>query len=95
VGRYELFTISSVVDELSKIARTTSREGKCAKIALQLIEKRRVEILKADGKADETILRLADKRTAVATNDRALRKLLKARGTKTIYIKSKKHLGMD
>ena len=95
VGRFELFTISSVIDELKRIAKTTSREGKCAKIALQLIEKRRVEILKIQGSVDKTILKLVDKETAVATNDMALRKLLKAKGTKTIYIKSKKHLGVD
>ena len=95
VGRYELFTVSPVFDELSKISGKTSREGKCARIALQLIERRRVEILKVNGKADEAILELADRMTMVATNDIELKKSLKERGAKTIYIRARKYLAIS
>lgn len=93
--KYDLSTLDSVVDELNKISNKKTRDSQYARLALELIENRKIKILKINGGADDTILKLADKNTVVATNDRELRKMLKRKGTKTIYIKSRKHLGID
>ena len=95
LGQCELFTLDSVMDELKKIAKTKARESGYAKIALELIKNKKIRILKIEGKADEVILSLSEKNTIVATNDKELKKLLKRKGVKTIYIKSKKHLDIN
>jgi len=94
IGKYELFTLDSVVTELKEIAKTKSRESNYAKVALNLIKNKRVKILKAGGETDKAILRLADQ-AVVATNDAKLRKILKTRGTKTIYIRARKYLAIS
>lgn len=93
LGQYELVTLDAVVNELKEIAKTRSRESSYAKVALELIKNKQIKILRTGGKTDEAMLSL-DK-AVVATNDRKLRKMLKTKGAKTIYIKSRKHLGID
>ena len=89
----EFFTLNSVINELGAIAKTKSKESMYAKITLKLLKDKKVKILKTEGKADESILNLPED-FLIATNDAKLRKMLKAKGTKTIYIKSRKHLGI-
>jgi len=91
----DLFTLDSVVNELKKIADKKTRDSQYAKLSLEFIKNNQIKVLKSEGGADKAILKLADKNTFVATNDRELRKILKRKGTKTIYIKSRKHLGID
>ncbi|MHA1744119.1 MAG: type II toxin-antitoxin system VapC family toxin [Candidatus Heimdallarchaeota archaeon] len=87
---YEILTISSVVDELKKI------NNKNARLALKLIELKKVKILKVGEKnADKAILSLANKDTIIATNDAELRKRLKTLNSKTIYLRAKKYLAID
>ena len=86
---HELYTISPVVEELKTLASRKSKESKYAKLALELLKK--IKIIECEGDADTNLLRLADD-FVVATNDRALRKKLKERKTKTIYLRGKKHL---
>lgn len=95
LGKYDLFTLDAVVDELNKIANKKTRDSQYAKLALEIIKDKKITILKSEEEADKAILKFADKNTLVATNDRELRKMLKRKGTKTIYIKSRKHLGID
>lgn len=93
--KYELCTLDSVLRETEKIAMGKSKSALCARVALELIQSRGIKILKSQGNADNAILKAAGKNTAVATNDMKLRKILRGSGTKTIYIKSRKHLGID
>jgi rRNA-processing protein FCF1 len=87
---YELFTISSVIQELKKM------KSKDAKLALKLIDLKNVKILKTKEKnVDKAILKLADKSIIVATNDIKLRRKLKALGIKTIYLRARKYLAMS
>jgi rRNA-processing protein FCF1 len=89
VEQYELLTIDSVVRELKKI------NNKNAKLALKLIELKNIGILKIkERNVDRAILTLAGKDTIIATNDVKLRKKLKNLGSKTIYLRAKKHLAM-
>jgi rRNA-processing protein FCF1 len=91
---YKFFTLESVLKELELISKKKSVESGYAKIALQIIENEKIKIVKSDESVDKAILDLKDSDIIVATNDMRLRKLLKARRTKTIYIKSKKYLGI-
>jgi rRNA-processing protein FCF1 len=93
--KYELCTLDSVLIETERIAAGKSRSALYARVALELIQSRGIKVMKSQGNADKAILKAAGKNDAVATNDMRLRKMLKGRGTKTIYIKSRKHLGID
>jgi rRNA-processing protein FCF1 len=87
VEPYKLLTTSSVVMELKKIG------SKNAKLALKLIELKSIGVLGTKEKnADRAILSLAGRDTIIATNDAKLRKKLKALGSKTIYLRARKHL---
>ena len=94
VGGSELATLSSVERELIKISERTSKAGMYAKSALTLIKERSIKIIKSEGRPDNAMLKLADDKTIIATNDTELRKRLKVLGGKTIYLKSKKHLAI-
>ena len=75
--------------------KSKSKAAIAAKIALELIEKKNVKIINTDEKkVDNTIIKLADKNTVVATNDRVLRKKIKDKNVKVLYLRSKKHLEM-
>ena len=90
-GPYRIFTLSSVVQELNKIASSKGEAGKNAKVALKLIESKKIKIIESSGKVDDALLKMADENTIIATNDIELRKKLK---TKTIYLRAKKHLAV-
>jgi len=93
---YELFTIDGVVKELEKLAKIKGKDGVAAKIALNLIHKKNIKVMKTKEKnIDEAIIKITDKDTIVATNDRILRKKLKNKNVKTIYLRAKKHLKLS
>jgi rRNA-processing protein FCF1 len=88
----KLFTLTSVLSELEKIARKKGRDAKYAKVSLKLIELKKIEVLNLNKKTDEALLSLADEKTIIATNDKNLRKKLREKGFKTIYVRAKKRL---
>jgi rRNA-processing protein FCF1 len=51
-----------------------------------------MKILETNESADNAILSIADKDTLVATNDIVLRKKLKMKGFRCIYVRAKKKL---
>jgi rRNA-processing protein FCF1 len=93
---YYLFTMDLVIDELEKISASATSDSRYAKLALETIKIKKIKIL-TSGKAntDKAIINLADKGTIVATNDIELREKLKKLETKTIYLRAKKHLGIN
>lgn len=94
IGAHQLVTLSSVERELLDISRKTSKAGIYAKAALKLIKGLDIKILKSEENPDNSMVKLVDNKTLIATNDVELRKRLKALGMKTIYLKSKKHLAI-
>lgn len=89
IGKHQLFTLDLVLRELRRIS------GKNSRLALKLIEAKKVRILSAKEKnVDEAMISLANKNTIIATNDARLRKKLKNLGIKTIYLRSKKHFAI-
>ncbi|MEM5772975.1 MAG: PIN domain-containing protein [Candidatus Aenigmatarchaeota archaeon] len=88
----DFFVLSSSIKELEKIARSKGKSGSSAKLALKLVELKRIKIFQTEESPDKAFLSLADKNTIIATNDSKLRKKLKTLGIKTIYLRGKKKL---
>jgi rRNA-processing protein FCF1 len=53
---------------------------------------KKIEVLNLNKKTDEALFSLADEKTIIATNDKNLRKKLREKGFKTIYVRAKKRL---
>jgi len=88
IGTFEILVPSTVFDELKKI------KTQHAKPALHLAMK--YKKLSSKKKGDEAIFDLALKLNAiVVTNDKELRRRLKKKGLKTIYLRQKSYLAMD
>ncbi|MCD6558229.1 MAG: hypothetical protein J7K31_04365 [Candidatus Aenigmarchaeota archaeon] len=84
------------VDEIKKLAKEGNRN---ANLALQLIEKKHINIIDSNKKigannsVDKIILNVAHRnRWAVATNDKELIKKLRGVGIKVIRLRQKKYL---
>jgi len=89
-----LAVVEPVLEELKKISGSQLKERGFAEVALILLKKKNVEVLKSKKtNADEAIFSIATK-NVVATNDIQLRKRLRILGVKTIYLRAKKHLAM-
>lgn len=88
----ELFVLSSSIKELEKIASSKGKSGNWAKLALEIIKLRKINVLEAKEEPDKAFLTIADKNTIIATNDSKLRKKLRDLGIKTIYLRGKKKL---
>lgn len=94
-GDYELTTLDCVVEELKKLEKSRGKEATAAKVALTLIKEKNVKVIKTGEKnVDIKIYRMADKNTIVATNDRVLRRRLKNKNVKVLYLRSKKRIVM-
>lgn len=90
---YQIIILDSVLEELQKIAKSKKKDAKAARVALQLIEDKEITIVKTKIKStDKSIMEIADKDTIVATNDQHLRRTLKNKNIKTIYLRNKKFL---
>ena len=95
-GKYELTTLDCVVEELKKLKKTRGKDAAAAKVALILIKEKNVKVIKTGEKnVDIKIYRMADKNTIVATNDGDLRRRLKNKNVKVLYLRSKKHIVMS
>jgi len=90
---YGLMTTQGVIDELKNMAKHKGKHSVAAKMGLELLKRMKVKVIKTDIKpVDEEILKICDENTIVATNDKKLRKKLKSRKLKTIYLRGKKRL---
>jgi rRNA-processing protein FCF1 len=96
--KIEPIILSSTYSELQKIISKHLKEGKAAKMALQLINK--FSVVKAEPYVNETeddlIVRYAKKfKCPVATNDKELRKKLRSLNIPVIYLRQKRRLELD
>lgn len=81
------------VRELEKIyAQGRGKDRAAAKIALSLLG--RCTIIEKNGFTDDIIMDLADKNTAVLTNDTELKKRLCSKGVTTVYLREKTRLSI-
>lgn len=92
---YKLAVIDKTVDELDTIIKEGKSDSKIgAKLAKQIIAKKRIDVIETDkqGHVDAIILKLADKNAVVATQDQAFKRKLKTKGIPVIIIRQKKYL---
>ncbi len=83
----QLFILDRTLEELKKISK--------AKLALSLLKKNKVKILKTEStkSTDDLILEIAKKKQiAVATQDKLLKQRLKKNKVKIITLRQKKYL---
>ena len=92
------------LDELDNIIkRQHGKHEKAAKLALQLLKDKKIKIIEKQKNLymnfdsenitiDDILVKISDKDTIVATQDKQLKKKLWEKGIKTITLRSKKHL---
>jgi rRNA-processing protein FCF1 len=89
----EFFTTSRCIEELEIMARKKTRAGLQARAAMILAKAKDVQVLKTEGKTDESLISTAKEGGyMVATNDKGLLKKLKEADIRTIRIRQKKLL---
>jgi len=95
---YELCIIDSTIDELEKIRKTASGKDKlAASLALKLLAVKKPRHLKTEKNlnTDKMIVEHAKSPDfIVATQDAALKRILKLNNTHTIVLRQKSHLAL-
>ncbi|HLC76799.1 MAG TPA: nucleotide-binding protein [archaeon] len=90
---YEIFTLSSCMDELKKIAKKKGKDGLAAKVALKLVKEKGVTIIKTKEKGDKSILNYAVReKCSVGTNDKELIAKLRKQSIKILRLRQKKYI---
>lgn len=91
----EIFITRSIKRELERLSKTKSKDRGSAVLALKLIENKNIRMIDVKGKeVDDSLVDSAETDWIVGTNDVELRKRLKNKGIKTIYLRAKKHLAI-
>lgn len=94
--KYELFIVDKTVDELNKIIKEQKGQNKeAAKIALALLENKKIKKLKTTEDLDVDSILLKQKGAIIATQDIILKRKLMKSGIKTITLRQKKYLVLD
>ncbi|MFB6216941.1 MAG: PIN domain-containing protein [Candidatus Aenigmatarchaeota archaeon] len=93
-GEYELLVPETVVNELISISKKKGTEAKAARVALELMENKNVQMVETEGGGDEGVIEAAGKqdKPVVATNDKRLKKECKERSFPVIYMRTRDHL---
>jgi len=86
-GRNALIVLPSEVEkELEKLGKKNAG----ARIAKSILKNEGIKIVKTDAKdADSALIELAEKNAVIATNDKKLRKKIKALGGRIAYLRKK------
>jgi len=93
---YEMFTLSSCIDELKKLSKKRGDDGLAARVGVRLIKENKIRTVKTKEKGDKSILNYAlREKCAVATNDKGLMEALKTNHIKIIRLKQKKYLAEE
>ncbi len=94
--KYELCVLDKSLDELNNIIKTqkgASREA--GKLALAILRLKKPKVLKTTSKQYVDSIILGLKGYIVATQDQALRRALRAKGTQLITLRQKKYLVLE
>ena len=95
---YELAILDKTIEELDKIIKEQKgRDKEAAKLALQLLKKKGLKMIPTASQksADEILIELADKDTIIATQDSAVKRAVRQKLAKVIFLKNKKYLVID
>ncbi len=88
----KLFTITPVIEELKKLSNKKGKNAVAAKVALQLVKKKRLKVLISNQKADAALVSYSTRGYRIATQDKVLQKKLKELGMEVIYLRQKRYL---
>jgi len=91
----EIIILEPVIQELVQISESGNTKDKiAAKVALQLIKQKHLKVVPSSFKkhTDDIIVETAQKDDFVATQDKELKKRLKAKKVRIITLKNKSHL---
>jgi rRNA-processing protein FCF1 len=93
-GKPYLYVLDLVVKELESFAAGRGRQAANSRLSLRFIDEEGVHIIKtAGGNTDSKIVTYAtNRKMAVCTVDRSLKRTLRRRGTKVITIRQGKYL---
>ncbi len=90
---YEIFTLSSCIEELKKLAKKKGKTGIAARVAIKLIKEKNVRTLKTKEKGDNAILNYAvQEKCPVGTNDKELILRLRKNGITVFRLRQKKYV---
>jgi rRNA-processing protein FCF1 len=89
-------TLTSCIAELKKLSRRKTKDGKAARVALQLVKQKKIEVIKTKKRGDAALMDYAlRERCAVATNDKELIAKLKKEEIKIIRLRQEKYLAEE
>jgi len=96
-GKPELYTLDRVKTELKNLSSSKGKASRYAKLALTLIEKKKIRVLPTKGReTDREIARTASGQgLAVCTQDRKLKKALLGKGLPVVTLRQKKYLVIE
>ncbi len=92
-GEYELVVPKMVLFELMRLAAGRGKHSGAARLALRMVEEKKVRVEEAGGKADDWLLEQGRGGAVVCTNDAGLIKLLRENNVKCIRLRGKSQLG--
>ncbi len=93
--QHRLAVVDKTLDELDTIITGGKQDARTgARLAKQLIMKKRIGIITTDkkGYTDALILKAANKDTIVATQDQGLKRKLREKGISVVVIRQRKYL---
>lgn len=92
--RYKIKILNGTITELNKIIQEQKGKHQLnAKLALDIINKKKIEILDSgDEQVDDLLVKLAEQGAIIATQDKDLKIRIKAVGGKLIVIRAQKRL---
>lgn len=78
---------TGIISELKKLSLRRNKEGQSAKLALQIIKKHSVEVLKNDQKVDEFLVTAGTEMgMTVCTNDLGLKRRLRSKSIRALSL---------
>ena len=91
---FEMMVLSSTLEELNKLKESgKGKDKRAAKLALKFVDFAGIKVVDTkESYADKAILGLVTKDYVVATQDKELKRKLKALGIPIITLRKKKHL---
>lgn len=93
VGAHTLVVPIQVKHELESFSTSRGKIGVAARVALELIEKRKIRvILVIAGRGDDAMRLMGEEGCIIVTNDRALRQSLKNAPQRAIVVRASRHL---
>lgn len=86
--------LDRVVEEVKALAATKTKDAPAAKVALQLVKQKDLKGVPGslDKSVDDALVEACEPGDWVVTQDKELKKKLKAKGVKVITLRNKNHL---